>query len=100
MYGSVFRMQPKAGREQDIVRIMEEFDRERRPSVKGALAGLTFKLDGGGMMGVAVFDSKESYRANAESPEQDAFYSRWRELLESDPEWNDGEIIASWGSIS
>ncbi len=53
MYGSVFRMQPKAGREQDIVRIMEEFDRERRPSVKGALAGLTFKLDGGGMMGVA-----------------------------------------------
>ncbi len=99
MYGSAFRMRPKAGKEEEIVRMMGEWERERLPNVNGALAGLTFKLDNGGMMGVAVFDSKESYRANAESPEQNAFYQRWRDLMESDPEWNDGEIIASWGSI-
>jgi len=51
-------------------------------------------------MGIAVFDSKESYRANAEDPEQDAFYQRWRALMDADPEWNDGEIIGGWGSIS
>jgi len=99
MYGSVYKIRPKAGKEQDIVGIMEEFDRERRPKVKGALGGLMFKLDNGGMMGVAIFDSRENYRANAESPEQDAFYRRFRDLLEADPEWNDGEIVTSWGSV-
>jgi hypothetical protein len=100
MYGSVFRIRPKAGKEQDIVRMMEEFDRERRPNVKGALGGYMFKLDSGGMMGVAIFQSKEDYRANAESPEQDAFYRHFRDLLEADPEWNDGEIVHGWGSVS
>lgn len=100
MYGSVFKVRPKAGKEQEIVAMMQEFERERRPQVKGALGGLMFKLDNGGMMGVAVFDSKEDYFANAESPEQDAFYSRFRELLEADPEWNDGEIVHGWGSLS
>jgi hypothetical protein len=44
---------------------------------------------------VVVFDSKESYMANAESPEQDTEYRQLRELLESDPEWHDGEIVYS-----
>ena len=57
MYGSVYKIRPKAGKEQDILRMMEEWDRERRPNVKGALAGLMFKLDNGGKMGVAIFQS-------------------------------------------
>ena len=100
MYGSVYKIRPKAGKEQDIIGMMDEFDRERRPKVKGALGGYMFKLDNGGMMGVAIFKSKEDYRANAESPEQDAFYRRFRDLLEADPEWNDGEIVGSWGSVA
>jgi len=99
MYGSLYKIRPKAGKEQDIFRMMEEWDRDRRPNVKGAVAGYMFKLDNGGLMGVAVFQSKEDYRANAESPEQSAFYQRWRELMESDPEWNDGEIVSTWGSV-
>jgi len=99
MYGSVYKIRPKAGKEQDIVRMMEEWDRERRPNVKGALGGCMYKLDNGGLMGVAIFESKDDYRANAESPEQNAFYRRWRELMESDPEWNDGEIVGSWGQV-
>ncbi|TMG08869.1 MAG: hypothetical protein E6I02_02340 [Chloroflexi bacterium] len=100
MYGSVYRIRPKAGKEQEIIGLMEEWERERRPKVKGAVGGMMFKLDNGGLMGVAVFDSKESYRANAADPEQDAFYQRWRALMDADPEWNDGEVISGWGSIS
>jgi hypothetical protein len=99
MYGSIFKIRPKAGKEQDIVRMTEEWARERQPKVKGSLGGCLYKLDNGGLMGVGIFQSKEDYRANAESPEQDAFYRRWRELMESDPEWNDGEIVATWGSL-
>lgn len=97
MYGSIFRIRPRAGREQDVIRMMEEWDRERQPKARGALGGYLFKLDKGDMMGVAVFDSKENYIANAQDPEQDAWYRRFRELLESDPEWNDGEIVRTWG---
>jgi hypothetical protein len=38
------------------------------------------------------FTSKESYLANANSPEQDAFYRRLRACLEADPEWIDGSF--------
>ena len=40
-----------------------------------------------------LFDSRESYRANAESPEQDVRYREMRALLESEPEWHDGQVI-------
>ena len=49
---------------------------------------------------VVVFENKEAYRANADSPEQDARYQKLRALLEDDPEWNDGEIVYSEGSPS
>ena len=52
--------------------------------------------------GVAVFAIPKlgTYRANADSPEQDARYQKLRALLEDDPEWNDGEIVYSEGSPS
>ncbi|MBI1884740.1 MAG: hypothetical protein HYS09_00190 [Chloroflexi bacterium] len=93
MYGSVFRIKPKAGKEQDVIRMMEEWNRERRPKVRGALGGYLYKLDNGGMMAVAMFESKEAYVANAEDPGQDQWYRQFRDLLEADPEWNDGEVV-------
>jgi quinol monooxygenase YgiN len=42
---------------------------------------------------VVVFESKEAYLANAQSPEQHARYERFRAWLEADPEWHDGEIV-------
>lgn len=44
---------------------------------------------------VAVFRDRASYRKNADSPEQDARYREFRALLESDPEWVDGEFVKS-----
>ena len=45
-------------------------------------------------MMVAVFESKETYEANANDPAQDAWYRKFRALLTADPEWNDGEVTA------
>lgn len=44
-----------------------------------------------------VFDSKEAYQANAQSPEQARRYERMRALLETDPEWHDGEVVSKSG---
>lgn len=41
---------------------------------------------------VAVFRDRDTYTRNADSPEQDARYRELRALLESDPEWTDGEF--------
>jgi len=42
---------------------------------------------------VVLFDSKENYVANANSPEQDKEYRKLRDLLAADPHWHDGEVI-------
>jgi hypothetical protein len=40
-----------------------------------------------------VFESREAYRALAESPEQDARYRWLLALLEEPPEWHDGVVV-------
>ena len=43
------------------------------------------------LIGVAIFRDKASYIANADDPEQHAWFMKLREALEADPEWEDGE---------
>ena len=42
-----------------------------------------------------VWESREAYTSNISTPEQNARFGRLRALLESDPEWHDGEIVVS-----
>ncbi len=96
MYGTMFRIRPKKGKQQAVVDLFNEWEKDRRPKVKGALAGYLFKPDNstGELDGVAVFSSRETYRANADDPAQDKWYRKLRDLLEADPKWNDGEVLA------
>ena len=97
MYGTIFRMKVKSGKEREVVAAFEKWERERKPKVAGAVASLLLKLDKvpGEFLGVAVFKDKESYTANAKDSEQDKWYGQLRLLLQSDPEWNDGEYVFS-----
>ena len=96
MYGTIFRMKVKEGQDQRVVDIFNEWDHQRKSKVKGAVAGLLLRSDkkSGELVGVAVFQDKSTYQANASDPEQDKWYRRLRELLTADPEWEDGEYIA------
>ena len=95
MYGSIFRMRPIEGREQDVIEVFNEWDRERRPNVRGVVGGYLMKPDAdtGELIGVAVFEDKEAYLANGNDPEQDAWFRKLRALLQSDPSWEDGEYV-------
>lgn len=97
MFGTVFRMRPRPGREAAVEEQLRRWERERRPVVAGVTASYLFKLRDhpGELIGVAVFDSEAHYRANAEDPEQDRWYRDLRALLEADPEWNDGDIVVA-----
>ena len=96
MYGTIFRFQVKPGKDQELHRLVQEDTAENaRLRAAGMVASYVYKLDNGGYMGAAIFENKEKYVANANDPAQDRWYRRFRELLEADPEWNDGEIVAA-----
>jgi antibiotic biosynthesis monooxygenase (ABM) superfamily enzyme len=45
-----------------------------------------------------MFEDKDSYVKNADSPEQHESYLQMRALLEADPEWTDGEWLSGSGA--
>ena len=47
------------------------------------------------LIGVAIFESKEAYQANAESPEQHDRFMKAMAYLEEEPKWTDGKYIVT-----
>jgi heme-degrading monooxygenase HmoA len=94
MYGTIATMRLKPGSQPALESLMEEWGRDFKPKVKGAVGGYVLRPDDrpNEAIVVAIFEDRAAYRANAESPEQDRWYRRMREHLEADPSWNDGEI--------
>ena len=90
MYGTIAKMKILPGKEEDLMKTVQE-----RP--KGIVFEHVYKLDSGNdeyMLAVG-FESKEAYKANAESPEMHQMYLEYRKFLAADPEWHDGEIVQS-----
>ena len=89
MYGSVFKMRPQAGKAGELRDVMMGLTRRPKGMVAAYLLG---EDSGGAVWGFAVFEDEKSYRDNASDPAQGAEYSKFRALLEADPEWHDGSI--------
>lgn len=91
MYGTVAKIKVKPGGLEKLNAWAPEQDARD----DGAVAIYAFQMDEdpSQVYTVAVFESKEAYRANAESPEQDARYREMLQWLEGEPEWHDGEIV-------
>jgi hypothetical protein len=100
MYGTIFRLKVKSGQDQKLVDLFNEWEKQRKPMVKGVVAGFLMKPEKesvGDYIGVAVFEDKKAYMANADDPTQDQWYQKMRALLTADPVWEDGEYVA--GSV-
>ncbi len=97
MYGTIAKVRFKPQRLNDLRDLLDEWNRERRPAVEGVRDGYLMLPDAerGVAYLIAVFSERESYRRNAESPEQDAWYQRFRKVLDADPEWIDGEFVGA-----
>jgi heme-degrading monooxygenase HmoA len=87
-------MRAKPGSEQLLQALMRE---EEARSIPGYVSSTVYRMDDdpNTYMLAVIFESREAYVANANSPEQDADYRKMLELLEGPPEWHDGEIITS-----
>jgi hypothetical protein len=95
MYGTIARMHPLDGHDGALRALQEEWNVERRPKAPGAGETYLFTPDENPYdrpttFMIALFDTESNYRANADDPEQDAWYRRLRAHLADDPDWMDG----------
>ena len=90
MYGTIARMKIDPSKLQELIEVGQ-----RMGTAPGQVAGYVYRMDAdpGEMFLVAVFESKDAYWANAQSPEQHLRFMELRALLLEDPEWHDGEIV-------
>jgi heme-degrading monooxygenase HmoA len=93
MYGTIAKMRVKPGKEKELERVASG----ENQATDGFIFAHAYRMDDDPqtVMLAVAFDSRESYRANAESPRQHEGYLAYRALLEEEPEWHDGEIIFS-----
>jgi quinol monooxygenase YgiN len=99
MYGTIARIHPKPDRIDELRALMEAYAPEGREPA-GYRQSFIFQpdedpYDRPTLFLVALFDDRESYVANAQSPEQDAEYRKMREMLEDDPDWMDGTFLGA-----
>lgn len=96
MYGTIGMMRAREGKGDDLV---ESFRRQLQGyyGVSGAIGLLLYRLDRdpSDFIMVPIFDSRESYFANAGSPAQQEMTDELAPLLEAEPEWHDGEIVGT-----
>src|SRR3990170_7736647 len=96
MYGTVATLRIKPGSAEKLNEMSERWWKERAPKVKGAVSQTVYRTDRNPneyIMAV-VFDSKESYVANANDPEQDKWFRDMVQMLDGEPRWSDGTIVA------
>ena len=96
MYGTVARMRVKAGMESELEAVNREMDGVQIP---GHVATYVYQMDRDSreFFLAVVFESREAYHANANSPEQHQRFMRLMQVLEGEPEWNDGVIVNAVG---
>jgi hypothetical protein len=96
MYGTIAHFRIRPGTRDEFIKVMDSFGDE---PIAGWMADYYFQMDKDPeeFFLVAIFEDKESYLSNADSPEQHERYLKFRSFLVDDPEWNDGLIVSGTG---
>lgn len=92
MYGTIARVKIDPTKIEELKMVGDSMG-----TAPGQIARYAYRMDAdpGEIYLVAVFESKEAYWANAQSPEQNERFMRLRALFLEDPEWHDGEIVSA-----
>jgi hypothetical protein len=91
MYGTIARMKVKPG----ALPALKSMSEDARRRVKGYLGSFVYQMDKdpNEIFMVVLFNSKQEYFANADSPEQNVEYEKMSMFLTAEPEWHDGEVL-------
>ena len=93
MYGTVAHLHIKPGMEAKFLEIGRSVEAARIP---GHIETYVYRLDDtpNEFYMAVIFADRESYHANADSPEQHERFLEMMGVLEHEPEWHDGEIVS------
>ena len=92
MYGTIARFRVNPGTEAELRALSSDPEFTR---IEGWVSSCVYRMDAdpNEFYLAVVFESKEAYLANANTPEQNARFLQLRALMASDPEWHDGEVV-------
>jgi len=90
VYGTIARVKIDPAKLEDLKALGQ-----RMGVAPGQVARYVFRMDADAseLYLIAVFESREAYWSNAQSPDQNQRYQEMRALMLTDPEWHDGEIV-------
>lgn len=96
MYGTIARFRIQPGSRDEFIKTMDGLG---DAVIDGWVADYYFQADAdpNEFHLVAIFESRETYQANADSAEQHERYLKFRAFLVADPEWRDGFIVSATG---
>lgn len=92
MYGTIAKLRVKEGMSDEILENL------RRDGIGlGHIAHYVYQMDSdpNEFYVAVIFESKEAYHKNAQSPETNTEFEEMMKYLDGEPNWNDGEIIYS-----
>ena len=91
MYGTIARMKVKPG----ALPALEKMSQEARSRAKGYVGSYVYQMDKdpNEIYMVVLFNSKQEYFANADSPEQNVEYEKMMMFMSAEPEWHDSEVV-------
>ena len=92
MYGTLGRMQPTAGKRDELIRLMSA--PPAGEAAKGYRGSYLLKADEDDVVVVAVmYDDKGSYDAMVHTRRPTRTFGKIMELLDAEPSWTDGEWL-------
>ena len=91
-----FRMKVQPGKVDEMKQLVSdrgaENQRQAGAGWQSTVVGQS-KSDPNSFWGAVTWDTTARYQANADTPEQNAWFQKMRALLESDPEWFDCDVL-------
>jgi quinol monooxygenase YgiN len=97
MYGTIATLSIDPKNAHPLGDLLKKWNESEDAAEIGYVGGFMLQTDADSSIikMMAVFEDEKKYRANAERPEQDAWYQQFRALLLADPIWDDGKVIAT-----
>ena len=88
------RFRAKPSERGSVINDFQRWEREHKARAKGFVRALLVSSyeDLDEFSAIVVFETKETYDANSDSPEQSAWYEEFRQHIVEDPEWFNGNL--------
>jgi quinol monooxygenase YgiN len=92
MFGTVARMRVKKGMESSLEELSRNFESRNVPGWQWTTI---YRATGDPQEYwiAVVFRDEASYKKNADDPEQNRWFGELMKMLESEPEWHDGNVV-------